>query len=60
MDFDPLCRFLYFCGQPVVAVILIEGSKTSKLLLEVELPSLYAIEKRSKVVPNEGKKSSPG
>ena len=23
MDFDPLCRFLYFCGQSVVNVIMI-------------------------------------
>ena len=29
-DCDPLCRFLYFCGEPVAAVIMIDSSKTCK------------------------------
>ena len=36
--------FFIFCGQSVVAVIMIDGSKTRKLLLEVEVPSPYVIE----------------
>ena len=47
VDFDPLCRFLYFCGQPVVAVIVIDDNKKRKSLLEFEVPNPYVIERRS-------------
>ena len=47
MDFDPLCRFLYFCGQSVVSVIMIDGSKKHKSLAGVEVQSPYVIERRS-------------
>ena len=33
MDFDPLCRLLYFCGLLVVAVIVSDKSKTRKSLV---------------------------
>ena len=50
-NFDPLCRFLYiFCGQPVVAVIMIDGSETCKSLAGVEVQCLYVIERLSKGV----------
>ena len=42
MGFDP------FCGQSVVAVIMIDGSKTRKSLGGVEVQSPYVIERRSK------------
>ena len=29
---NPLCRFLYFCGQSVVAVIMIDGSKNKQIV----------------------------
>ena len=46
MDFDPLCRFLYFCGQLViVAIIMIDSSKTRKLLAGVDVQSPYVIER---------------
>ena len=48
MDFGPLCRFLYFCGQLVVAVIMIDGSKTRKSLVWVEVQSPHATERRTK------------
>ena len=48
-DFDPLCRFLYFCGQPVITLIMIDSSKACKLLVRVEVQRLYAIERRSNV-----------
>ena len=47
-DFDPLCRFLYFCGQPVVAVIMIDSSKIHKVLVGVEVQSPYVVERCSK------------
>ena len=48
MEFDALCRFLYFCGQSVVAVIMIDGSKTDKSLVTVEVQRPFVIERRSK------------
>ena len=48
MDFDPLCRFLYICGQSVVALIMIDSSKKRISLVGVEVKSPYVIEKRSK------------
>ena len=47
-DLDPLCRFLYFCGQSVVAVIMIDSSKKCNSLVGVEVQSLYVIERHSK------------
>ena len=47
-DSDPLCWFLYFCGQPVVALIMIDSSKIRKTLVGVEVQSLYVIERCSK------------
>ena len=44
MDFDPLYQFLYFCGQSVVAIIMIDDSKTCKSLAGVEVQSLTVIE----------------
>ena len=50
-DFDPICRFLYFCSQLVVAGIMIDGSKIRKsfntAVAGVEVQSLFAIERRS-------------
>ena len=47
-DFNPLCRFLYFCGQPVVALIMIDSSKTRKSFSGVEVQSLSVIKRCSK------------
>ena len=41
-DFDPLCWFLHFCGQPVVAL------KIRQTLVGVEVQSPYLIERCSK------------
>ena len=43
MDFDPVCQFLYFCGQLVVSVIMLDGSKTRKSLagLTFRVPMLF-------------------
>ena len=48
MDFDPLCRFPYFCSQPVVAVNMIDSSKTHKSLVGVAVQSVFVIERCSK------------
>ena len=44
MDFDPLCQFLYFCSQWVVAVVTIDhdSNKTRKSLagLKFRVPML--------------------
>ena len=48
MDIDPLCWFLFFCGQPVVVVLIIDSSKTRKSLVGVEVQSPYVIERPSK------------
>ena len=41
------CWFLYFCGQSVVAVIMIGGSKTCKSLAGVgQVQSPYVIERQ--------------
>ena len=50
MDFDLLCQFLYFCGQSVVTVVMIDSSKTRNSLVGVEAQSLHVIERRSKIV----------
>ena len=42
-----LVGFCIFCGQLVVAVIMIDGSKTCKLLVIVEVQSPYVIERHS-------------
>ena len=47
-DFNPLCSFLYFCGQWVITVIMIDDSKTRKSLAGVEVQRPYVIEKHSK------------
>ena len=38
---------VFFCGQFVVSVIMIDGSKIHKLLAGDEVQSLYVIERRS-------------
>ena len=43
-DFDPLCRFLYFCGR---RVIMIDGSKTHKSLAGVEVRLLFLLQPSS-------------
>ena len=45
VDFDPFCQFLYFCGLPVVAVIIIDSGKTRKSLVGVEGQSSCVLEK---------------
>ena len=50
MDLDPLCQFLNFCGQPFVAVIMIDSSKACKLLVGVKVQSLYIIKRRYKIL----------
>ena len=45
--FRSICRFLYFCGQSVVAVIMIDSSKKRNSLVGVEVLSPYVIERRS-------------
>ena len=47
--FRSICRFLYFCGQPVVAVIMIDSSKKRNSLVGVEVLSPYVIERRSNI-----------
>ena len=42
--------FFIFCGPPVVAVTMIDSSKTRKSLAGVEVQSSYVIERRSKLV----------
>ena len=42
-----LVGFCIFCGQSVVSVIMIDGSKTRKSLDGVEVQSLYVTERRS-------------
>ena len=46
--FRSICWFLYFCGQSVVAVIMIDSSKKRNSLVGVEVLSPYVIERRSK------------
>ena len=46
--FRSICRFLYFCGQSVVAVVMIDSSKKRISLVGVEVQSPYVIERRSK------------
>ena len=41
-----LVGFCIFCGQLVVAVIMIDGNKTCKLLVIVEVQSPYVVERR--------------
>ena len=38
---------IHFCGQLVVAIIMIDSSKTHKPLVGVEVQSLYVIERCS-------------
>ena len=42
--------FCIFCGQSVVAMIMIDGSKTRKSLVGVEVQCPYVIERRRKGV----------
>ena len=42
-----LVGFCIFGGQPVVAVFMIDSSKTRKSLVRVEVQSPYVIERRS-------------
>ena len=49
MNFFPLCQFLYFCGQPVVTVVMIGGSETHKSLVGVEVQRPYVIERHSEL-----------
>ena len=48
--FRSICRFLYFCGQPVVAVIMIDSCKKRNSLVGVEVLSPYVIERCSKQI----------
>ena len=51
--FRSICWFLYFCGQSVVAVIMIDSSKKRNSLVGVEVLSPYVIERRSKTLKTE-------
>ena len=44
------CWFLYFCGLPIVTVIMIDSSKTCKSLVGVEVQSPCVIERCSNIV----------
>ena len=50
VDFDPLCQFLYFCGEPVVAIVMIDSSRTRKSLVWVEVQSPYVIGRCSREI----------
>ena len=47
VDFDRLCQFLYFCGQAVVAVIMITTLKLANRYLGFEVQSPYVFERHS-------------
>ena len=42
--------FCIFCGQSVVAIIMIDGSKTRTWLVGVKVQSLYVIERHRNII----------